>query len=242
MITSFQGDYEFLSNFYPCTITLGGLTFPSVENAYQAMKCVNPSDMIQFTNIGPAEAKKLGRKVTMRSDFDNIKYNVMRSLLDQKFEDKTFKKMLLDTAPESIVEGNYWHDNYWGICTCEKCRNEIGYNHLGELLQRKRNLLSSRPDIYTVYCGSIYHRDSKIMIERPAFLYDENGYVLLNMGNIEWCQERLETFMKSPTPELFQDLKIFEFGADVSNYKKCELMNLAFQCTGYIQHIITGNL
>ena len=242
MITSFKDEYEFLSNFYPCKIEYGNLIFPSVENAYQAMKCANPNDMLQFTNITAAEAKKLGRKVTMRDGFDDIKYNVMRFLLDKKFEDKDLQKRLLDTAPESIVEGNYWHDNYWGVCTCEKCRDKIGHNHLGELLQRKRNLLSSRPDIYTVYCGSIYHRDSKVIIEHPAFLYDENGYVLLNMGNLEWCQERLNAFMNCPTPELFQGLKIFEFGADLSNYQKCELMNRAFQSTGYIQRIISGNL
>ena len=242
MITSFKDEYGFLSNFHPCTINIAGLTFPSVENAYQAMKCANPNEMQQFVNITPAEAKKLGRKITMRADFGSIKYKVMRHLLDLKFEDKGLQKLLLATAPESIVEGNYWHDNYWGICSCEKCRDKIGYNHLGELLQRKRNLLSSSPDIYTMYGGSIYHRDSKIMIERPAFLYDEDGYVLLNMGNIEWCQERLNTFMTCPTPELFQSLKIFEFGADLSNYKKCELMNRAFQSTGYIQRIITGNL
>lgn len=242
MITSFKDDYEFLSNFYPCKIEYGNLVFPSVENAYQAMKCANPNDMIQFVNISPAEAKKLGRKVTMVEDFDEIKYNVMRYLLDQKFEDKKLQKLLLETAPESIVEGNYWHDNYWGICSCEKCKDKIKHNHLGELLQRKRNLLATRPDIYTVFCGSIYHRDSKVIIERPAFLYDENGYVLLNMGNVEWCQERLEKFMNCATPELFQSLKIFEFAEGMSNYQKCELMNLAFQCTGYIQRIISGNL
>ena len=115
MITSFKDDYEFLSNFYPCKITIAGYTFPSVENAYQAMKCANLSDYGQFVNIGPAEAKKLGRKVQLRSDWEQIKYNVMRQLLDLKFQDKVLLKMLQDTAPESIIEGNYWHDNYWGM-------------------------------------------------------------------------------------------------------------------------------
>ena len=208
MITSFKDDYEFLSNFYPCKITIAGYTFPSVENAYQAMKCANLSDYGQFVNIGPAEAKKLGRKVQLRSDWEQIKYNVMRQLLDLKFQDKVLLKMLQDTAPESISEGNYWHDNYWGMCQCDKCKSKIKYNHLGELLQRKRNL-SGTSDIYTMYEGSIYHRESKVIIKRPAFLYDEDGYVLLNIGNIEWCQQRLEQFINSPTPELFKNLKIW---------------------------------
>lgn len=241
MITSFKDDYEFLSNFYPCKITIAGYTFPSVENAYQAMKCANPNDYAQFINIGPAEAKKLGRKVQLRSDWEQIKYNVMRQLLDLKFQDKVLLKMLQDTAPESIVEGNYWHDNYWGICQCDKCKDKIKYNHLGELLQRKRNL-SGISDIYTMYEGSIYHRESKVIIERPAFLYDEDGYVLLNIGNIEWCQQRLEQFINSPTPELFKGLKVFEFGPDISKYQICELMNKAMMCTGFIKNIAEGNI
>ena len=241
MITSFKDDYEFLSNFYPCKITIAGYTFPSVENAYQAMKCANPNDYAQFVNIGPAEAKKLGRKVQLRNDWEQIKYNVMRQLLDLKFQDKVLLKMLQDTAPESIIEGNYWHDNYWGMCQCDKCKSKIKYNHLGELLQRKRNL-SGTSDIYTMYEGSIYHRESKVIIERPAFLYDEDGYVLLNIGNIEWCQQRLEQFIDSPTPELFKGLKIFEFGSNVSKYQICELMNKAMICTGFIKNIIEGNL
>ena len=241
MITSFKDDYEFLSNFYPCKITIAGYTFPSVENAYQAMKCANLSDYGQFVNIGPAEAKKLGRKVQLRSDWEQIKYNVMRQLLDLKFQDKVLLKMLQDTAPESIIEGNYWHDNYWGMCQCDKCKSKIKYNHLGELLQRKRNL-SGTSDIYTMYEGSIYHRESKVIIERPAFLYDEDGYVLLNIGNIEWCQQRLEQFINSPTPELFKNLKIFEFGPDISKYQMCELMNKAMMCTSFIKNIVEGNI
>ena len=241
MITSFKDDYEFLSNFYPCKITIAGYTFPSVENAYQAMKCANLSDYGQFVNIVPAEAKKLGRKVQLRSDWEQIKYNVMRQLLDLKFQDKVLLKMLQDTAPESIIEGNYWHDNYWGMCQCDKCKSKIKYNHLGELLQRKRNL-SGTSDIYTMYEGSIYHRESKVIIERPAFLYDEDGYVLLNIGNIEWCQQRLEQFINSPTPELFKNLKIFEFGPDISKYQMCELMNKAMMCTSFIKNIVEGNI
>ena len=241
MITSFRDNYEFLSNFYPCKITIAGYTFPSVENAYQAMKCANPNDYSQFVNIGPAEAKKLGRKIQIRNDWEQIKYNVMKQLLDLKFQDKVLLRMLLDTAPESIVEGNYWHDNYWGICQCDKCKDKIKHNHLGELLQRKRNL-SGKSDIYTMYCGSIYHRESKIIIERPAFLYDEDGYVLLNIGNAEWCQQRLEQFINSPTPELFKGLKVFEFKPDISKYQICELMNKAMMCTGFIKNIIEDNI
>ena len=32
---------------------------------------------------------------------------------------------------KDIIEGNYWHDVYWGQCTCEKCvgkgKNKLVY-------------------------------------------------------------------------------------------------------------------
>ena len=34
----FSGEYEFLSNFYPCRIVYNGITYPSVEHAYQDRK------------------------------------------------------------------------------------------------------------------------------------------------------------------------------------------------------------
>ena len=42
------------------------------------------------------------------------------------------KERLLKTGKEELVEGNTWHDNYWGNCTCEKCKNIAGQNKLGK--------------------------------------------------------------------------------------------------------------
>lgn len=51
--------------------------------------------------------------------------------------------MAIDVEPTSerwreIVEGNYWHDNYWGNCTCDKCKNIEGQNKLGKILMKIR--------------------------------------------------------------------------------------------------------
>lgn len=42
MIREFNGDYRWLSNFSPCNVTIDGLTYPSVEHAYQSQKCSFP--------------------------------------------------------------------------------------------------------------------------------------------------------------------------------------------------------
>ena len=68
-------------------------------------------------------------------------------------------------------------------------------------------------------------------------------FVLLNIGNAEWCQQRLEQLsINSPIPEMFKDLKIFEFRPDISKYQICELMNKAMMCTGFIKNIIEDNI
>lgn len=42
VIDRFTGPYAFLSNFHPCRVTFYGMTFPSVEAAFQAAKCAGP--------------------------------------------------------------------------------------------------------------------------------------------------------------------------------------------------------
>jgi predicted NAD-dependent protein-ADP-ribosyltransferase YbiA (DUF1768 family) len=57
------------------------------------------------------------------------------------------RKALLATHPQELVEGNYWHDNYWGNCLCPKCTHIEGQNHLGKLLMKIREnyLLAEMP-------------------------------------------------------------------------------------------------
>ena len=54
--------YDFLSNFYPSTVSFEGMLYPTVEHAYQAAKTIDPKirEIIRKAN-GPGEAKKLGQ-------------------------------------------------------------------------------------------------------------------------------------------------------------------------------------
>lgn len=133
-IDSFKNEYAFLSNFYPCFVEYNGLRFPSVEHAFQAAKCKDSAEMIKFTVIStPGEAKKAGRLVEMREDWDKIKLDVMTDLVAQKFERPDLKFKLMSTVGQDIVEGNTWGDTFWGVC------NNIGCNHLGKILMNVRS-------------------------------------------------------------------------------------------------------
>ena len=55
-ITSFSGEYEFLSNFYSVPVNYK-YTYGSAEAAYQAQKSENTSDALEFTKYNPGKAK-----------------------------------------------------------------------------------------------------------------------------------------------------------------------------------------
>lgn len=133
-VTAFVGEYRFLSNFWRIAIEYRERTYPSVEHAYQAAKVdLNVPNYDELcreirTACTPGQAKRLGRHVPMRPDWDIDKLFVMRMLLIRKFDDPSLRKLLIDTSPAVLIEGNSWNDQYWGVC------NGQGQNHLGQLL------------------------------------------------------------------------------------------------------------
>jgi len=140
VINRFIGNYYFLSNFYLGEIEFDGITYPSSENVFQALKSVDPRSLKEFANISPGEAKAKGRKIKCRADWDGVKVDLMKDILRVKFENMGLRTNLLLTEKADLVEGNDWHDNFWGTCTCHKCihlHNEDS-NTLGKLLMEVR--------------------------------------------------------------------------------------------------------
>lgn len=135
MINKFDSDYIFLSNFFPCVI-IGEdeIIYPSVEHYFQAQKT---KDLKKRQKIAKAEtpgkAKRMGRRVDLRSDWENVKDEVMLFAVRQKFKDPVLATLLLNTGDEELVEGNYWGDTYWGVDV-----NKGGENHLGKILMQVR--------------------------------------------------------------------------------------------------------
>lgn len=143
-IDKFDGENGLLSNFYPTIIKFYDIDFPTVEHAYQASKSINPSFWLELSKLHAKQAgraKQLGNRTALRQDWELVKISFMRKFLKQKFIQRPFREFLLSTHPRPLIEGNYWHDNFWGDCKCKKCENIVGRNMLGELLMKIRGSL-----------------------------------------------------------------------------------------------------
>ena len=134
-IASFTGAYRFLSNFYPSVVKIDGVpvTCPTVEHAYQASKTSDSQERMRIIFAAtPSAAKRAGRKVRLRDDWELVRVHVMRDLLTQKFAHDSLAALLLSTGNAELVEGNTWGDTFWGVC------GGTGLNVLGKLLMEHR--------------------------------------------------------------------------------------------------------
>lgn len=143
-IDSFSGHWNALSNFHQCKVLYNGLYYNSVEAAYQAAKMDHAHSSAAkvralLTKDTPFEAKAVGNLVPLREDWEQVKVVIMRDILRNKFAQNTnCRLLLLSTDNCNLVEGNIWHDNFWGSCKCPRCGDK-GANHLGKLLMEIRS-------------------------------------------------------------------------------------------------------
>lgn len=146
VIDSFTGDYSFLSNFHcPAPVHLlnpdgsPGYWFRSVEHAYQAAKTLDVLARRPFVNIGmtPGQAKRAGKLLKLRADWEDVRLHVMEDLLRQKFAADPLRAKLIATQSAQLIEGNNWGDSYWGMVRTP-AGTLVGANNLGRLLMQIR--------------------------------------------------------------------------------------------------------
>lgn len=145
MINRFTGENRWLSNFAEAEVWFDGLRFKTVEHGYVAAKTHNKALRFEVSGIPTAgQAKQFGRSLPIRPDWDEVRVDVMRSLLKQKFSIPEYREKLWATGDAELIEGNVWHDKFWGVCICEDCGGK-GENQLGKLLMEIREGLVQLP-------------------------------------------------------------------------------------------------
>lgn len=140
-VLGFFDEYSFLSNFFPCKVIYNDLEFPSSEHAYMynKMEPGTDSNLIAYKlmkEFRPGQAKRWGRQITLRSDWEDVKLRIMEEIVDAKFrQNPTLRVRLIDLDGCYLEETNSWGDKFWGVCRGE------GKNHLGKILMRVRDRL-----------------------------------------------------------------------------------------------------
>lgn len=139
-IRGFNGQYRFLSNFWPSLITVGGIQFATVEHAYQAAKAWSDSSYVATVAASetPGKAKRLGRSAKLDDRWEERKVTVMHLLLRSKFQIPNLRDALIATRSRELVEDNTWGDRFWGVC------QGSGENNLGRLLMKVRGEIQDR--------------------------------------------------------------------------------------------------
>lgn len=135
-IRGFKGEYSCFSNFSRHSVTYKGITFDNSEAAFQAQKVNDDNIKKEFAHLKPAKAKGKGRHVSLRTDWEKVKDNIMYEIVLAKFQqNEDIKQILLSTGDAYLEETNTWKDQYWGVY------NGMGKNKLGKILMKVREEL-----------------------------------------------------------------------------------------------------
>ncbi len=124
-----------MSNFHHSPLIYDNRYWDTAEHAYQAAKTNVPGEK-EAVHMCPTarDAKKMGKRVTVRPDWDEVKVDVMYEIVKAKFHyNPELRERLLLTTGFELEEGNWWGDRFWGVCDGE------GLNNLGKILMRIRD-------------------------------------------------------------------------------------------------------
>lgn len=153
-INEFQGEYRFLSNFWPCYLVYEGFVYSTAEHAYQSAKVKDPVTKTRIQNCDtPAAAKELFEVHGLKPDAGwsiEKKLVVMEQILMIKFcgKEPLLTRALLATGDALLIEGNNWNDTFWGVC------NNVGENNLGKILMKIREDLFRQKEQILIQLGS----------------------------------------------------------------------------------------
>ena len=196
-----RNEYFFLSNMYPCQIKYNGHTFQSIEAAFQAQKDL--SRISEFEGISGKDAKRLGRKVNLRPDWESVKLGIMEDLLRVKFSDTELARKL-KAVNEPIVEDNTWHDTYWGVCEGK------GQNNLGKLLTKIKGDLQKEEN------GAA--RDKTLVVLGGSFKPPTKAHIKLLESTVEQLNADFGIFV--PASENYVARKITRHGGKDKLYSE----------------------
>lgn len=135
---SYTTGYEWLSNFSPHSVVDSmGVLFPTVEHAYQAAKTLDETARERIRAAGsPSIAKRIGKQILLRDDWELTKVPTMKFLVLKKFTThEDLGRRLVATRNAELCHLAPW-DTFWGVNNAGR-----GQNMLGMILMEVRTML-----------------------------------------------------------------------------------------------------
>lgn len=158
----FRGTYAFLSNMHAVDFEWDGRIYHSSEAAYQSAKSLDPAVRERFSAMAGVTAKREGKKIALRPDWEDVKDAVMEEIVFAKFsQNPELAQKLADTGDMELTEGNRWHDTYWGV----DLMTGKGENHLGRILMKVRAQLGGK-EYFDRIARERAQRDEELRRER----------------------------------------------------------------------------
>lgn len=137
-IKRFRDEYYFLCNSFKAPVTLEGITYSNNEAAFQAYQTTDTALRETFSSLSAKAAKIEGRKLQYRSDWEDVKINIMYAIVIAKFtQNEDLKIALLATGDAYLENTGSWVNRIWGTI------NGVGNNYLGKILMNVRSKLRS---------------------------------------------------------------------------------------------------
>lgn len=180
-INSFYGENRWLSNFWPCPVVYEGLTYNSTESAYKAAKVADVSKRVDIQRaLSSTAAKHISDNLLPRSDWDNIRVDVMLDVNRQKFlNNKDLYEKLIATGDAHLEEGNTHNDTFWGTC------NGVGENQLGKILMKIRKELQDTKFIYIYESPVLDIENFKSLVKNMKLEIHLDGKLFSNFESVD---------------------------------------------------------
>jgi ribA/ribD-fused uncharacterized protein len=126
--------YGCFSNFSRHMVELKGVIWPTSEHYFQAQKFAGTDDEEAVRRaFSPREAANMGRSIPLRSDWEQVKDQIMYDVVYAKFtQNDELNSILLSTGDDELVEHTV-NDSYWG-----DGGDGSGKNMLGKILMKVR--------------------------------------------------------------------------------------------------------
>lgn len=219
----FRNEFYFLSNMFNCTVMYNDCTYRCAESAFQSQKCVDEEEKELFAHMDGFLAKRYGKKVSLRKDWNKVRVPIMEEVVRAKFEQHPELARKLAKIEGVIQEDNSWEDTFWGVCEGK------GENNLGKILMKIRDELNNSSSIIKIketkasYKRGIYWEPKifkKVSSQKGDLCLINGDIVSSEEGNKIFlsCKKKEEFSFETSEKEVLKEELISSYRKQINNY------------------------